>query len=824
MNIPNSTYRIQLHKDFNFHHLQRIIDYLHEMGISTVYASPVTTAIKGSQHGYDVTDPGSISKEIGTEDDLAGLAETLKKNKMTWLQDVVPNHMAYDLSNPWLKDVLEKGPSSRFYNFFDIEPLSPQLLDNKLMVPFLGNTLTECIQKGEIKLDVTGDKFVIRYYQQEYPLNERSVEWLSTILPDASPARLIRFFNEHPSLIKELLDLQHYVLTHFHLAASVINYRRFFTVSSLICLRMEDEEVFNTYHRQILSWYEKGYIQGLRVDHIDGLAAPGQYIRRLRESFGKDCYIIAEKILAADEPLPDDWQLQGATGYEFLASAGQLFTDSEGFRQIESFYRTQIASDIPDYNDLVFDRKLWFLQTNMGGELDNLVHRSGVPAEQKAPFKDALARFMSSFPVYRLYPESEIPQADLDGPLSAVPEDQRALLQTALSNPAFLSRVMQFTGPLAAKGIEDTVFYVYDPLIARNEVGDTPSISGIDTTTFHQRMRVRQQHWPHAMNAGTTHDTKRGEDSRIRLCWLSAVPDEWIAAVTRWRQLNHPLIREHNNRPVPTPNDEYFIYQSLLAACPPDLVITGQFRQRFHDMLTKALREAKSVTKWDNPDESYEKYCHSFLDAVLDPTSPFMEDFVPFAYECIRDSAHYSLSQVLLRLTAPGVPDIYQGAESWDLSFVDPDNRRPVDYALRRQLLSDLKAKEQEGATALFDYIRANQRKGAGKLYSIYKTLQYRNTQPDVFTKGEYIPVDLGEHHLAYIRRHDSQWALVILPLIRMTAEISKPFSITLPGEAPSIWTNVFTGETFQTSSGRLDHMSPLEKYPIALLSGNVSL
>ena len=824
MNTPASTYRIQLHKEFNFHHLQRIVKYLHELGISTVYGSPITQAIKGSQHGYDVTDPASISTEIGTEQDLADLAALLKTYKMSWVQDIVPNHMAYELSNPWIRDVLEKGKSSPFYTFFDIEPDSPHLLDNKLMVPFLGNTLTECLQKGEIRLDFAGDKFVIRYYQQEYPLNSASIEWLSTILPDASPDRVTRYFNEHVSLMKELLDLQHYVLTHAHLAASVINYRRFFTVNSLICLRMEDEEVFSTYHRQIRRLYEKGYIQGLRVDHIDGLAAPGEYIRRLRESFGKDCYIVAEKILAADEPLPEDWQLQGATGYEFLATAGQLFTDSDGFHQIRSFYLEQIVPDMPEYQDLVFERKLHFLNTYMGGELDNLVHRSGVAAEEKGPFREALARFMSSFPVYRLYPEMDGPQPDLSGPLAAVSSANRPLLQTALANPAFLARVMQFTGPLAAKGIEDTVFYVYDPLIARNEVGDTPSIAGIDTATFHQRMLLRRQHWPHAMNAGTTHDTKRGEDSRIRLCWLSSVPDEWIAAVTRWRQLNKRLVKDANGRPAPTPNDEYFIYQSLLAACPPDLVITGQFRQRFHDMLTKALREAKSVTQWDNPNEAYEKNCHAFLDAILDTESPFMEDFLPFAYQCIRDSVRYSLSQLLLRLTAPGIPDIYQGAESWDLSFVDPDNRRPVDYTLRRQLLDDLKTQEQEGFDSLSGYIEANERKGAGKLYTIYKTLQYRNAHPDVFSAGAYLPVDLGQHQLAYIRQHDKQWALVILPLIRIAAGTSTPLSITLPAGAPATWTNVFTGETCQTSGAVLDITNTLDKFPIALLTGNVSL
>jgi len=856
MTLPVSTYRIQLHEEFNFQQLKGIIDYLHELGISSIYASPITRAIKGSRHGYDVTDPQVISTEIGSEEDLARIAALLKKYDMTWVQDVVPNHMAYESNNPWIRDVLEKGKTSPYYTFFDLEPCCPTLLGDKIMVPFLGNTLTECLQKKEITLDLSGEKLILRYFQQEYPVAISSYKWICTVRPGCPPSLLtaidaleqepchhgddpnpaaafptppeppanfdeeslafiraqVAFFNEHASLLKELMDMQHYVLTHAHLAASVINYRRFFTVNSLICLRMEDEQVFNAYHQQIRCWYDKGYIQGLRVDHIDGLAAPGQYIRRLRQTFGNDCYIVAEKILAAEEPLPADWQLQGTTGYEFLAAASALFTDPDGFRQIKSFYQENIVPDMPEYATLVFERKHHFLRTYMGGELDNLVQRAGVPMPDKERFRNALAIFMSSFPVYRLYPDtggsSNLP--DISGPLAATPEADRPLLQAALADGSFLARVMQFTGPLAAKGIEDTVFYVYDPLIARNEVGDAPAVTSLGPAAFHQKMILRQKTWPFSMNAGSTHDTKRGEDSRIRLCWLSSIPDEWIAAVTRWHDLNKPGIQS---------NDEYFIYQSLLGGIPPDLVITAVFRQRFHDMLTKALREAKTITSWDAPDEPYEKKCHAFADAILDTGSPFMEDFIPFAYTCIRESARFAIAQLLLRLTAPGIPDIYQGAECWELSFVDPDNRRPVDYDLRRQMLKELRENEQKGPDAVLDYVNAHTTSGAAKLYTIYKTLGWRNSHRSVFETGDYIPVDMAGAHLACIRRHQQDWALVIIPLIRMTSAPAGRLSITLPDGAPEQWTDVFTGATFQTSGTHLDLDGLLTKYPVAMLT-----
>lgn len=859
MRIPSSTYRIQLHTGFTFRQLEAILDYLHELGISTIYASPITKAIKGSQHGYDVADPLSINPEIGTEEELRQLSGRLDKYGMTWLQDIVPNHMAYADSNPWLYDVLERGKDSEYYSFFDIETdPAGELTGDKLMAPFLGSTLTECLQKGELTLDHTDRGFIIRYFGNSYPVAISLYPWIATITEAPDPRQQVTFFNQQPALIAELVAHQHYILTHSHLAASRINYRRFFTINGLICLRMEDDAVFDAWHEQIHSWYRKGYIQGLRLDHIDGLAEPRRYIDRLRQRFGEDCYIIAEKILEEGERLPNNWQLQGMTGYEFLSPVSQVLTDPDGSRELLAFYQEYItATPTPTYDPIVFDRKHHYLLNNMGGELDNLLRLLyslpllGAAGMDKHRMRTALAILLASFPVYRIYPEA-----------APFPPESRAILATAfarsrekgpgsaqeldfleklftgdpatgsthpagtISGPQYVqrlrlqTRLMQFTGPLAAKGIEDTAFYVYHPYIAHNEVGDTPAIAGITPETFHQKMKDRLAALPYSLNATTTHDTKRGEDNRIRLNILSALPDEWTGAVKKWREMNRPFVAGDDQRPGPTPNDEYLIYQALLGGFPEDLIVTDDFRQRFHGYLTKALREGNTNTSYNHPDEAYEQGCHSFVTAILQPDSPFLENFIPFAWQVIRESFTYSLSQLLIKLTAPGIPDIYQGSELWELSFVDPDNRRPVDYALRTSLLKEIQEEEiKKGAGGALAFVHANRKKGAGKLFTVYHVLAYRNAHPELFSPGDYIPVPAKGPVLSYIRRHEKKWALVIVPLVRQGASRFAEVALSLPPGAPSSWINIFTGDIHQ----RGDLSTVLNKFPVAFLTGQTA-
>ncbi|WP_431216709.1 alpha-amylase family glycosyl hydrolase [Puia sp. P3] len=350
MAVPSSTYRVQLTHLFTLRQLGDIVDYLHRLGIGTIYASPITTAFKGSTHGYDVTDPLILNPEIGMEEQLQQLAARLKEYGMTWLQDIVPNHMAYDSSNPWIKEVLERGFDAEHYSFFDIFPHPVDPMGDRLMAPFLGGTIAECISRGELRLDLADGRYVIRYFDRQYPVALRLHEWV---------AGRVDLINSDPLLMETLLRRQHYLLTPASLAAKRINYRRFFTINGLICLRMEDEKVFDAWHGRILHWYRQGWIQGLRIDHIDGLADPKGYCQRLRDQFGKDCYTIAEKILSGDEQLREEWRLDGTTGYDFLSFAGQLLTDAEGSRQLLEFYRRNIV-DLPDYPDIVFEKNTPF--------------------------------------------------------------------------------------------------------------------------------------------------------------------------------------------------------------------------------------------------------------------------------------------------------------------------------------------------------------------------------------------------------------------------------------------------------------------------------
>ncbi len=875
MLAPNSTYRIQLNDQFTFRNLRAILPYLHDLGISTIYASPITTAAKGSSHGYDVTDPLTLNPEIGTEQELQELAALLKEYKMNWLQDIVPNHMAYDTRNPWLYDVLERGRDSRYHSFFDILTDHPvELLGDKLMAPFLGSTLTESLQKGELTLQFTPTGFVIRYFDAAYPVAIHLYRWICTVsdgYPESLPATLdtleqsltadpetwktqktrvlkeltadpgwtsfvttrIDFFNKRINLLQSLLQSQHYILTHAHLASTHINYRRFFTVNSLICLRMEAPEVFAAWHTTIHRWYRQGWINGLRIDHIDGLAAPKKYLQDLRQSFGDDAYIVAEKILTKEEKLPAQWPIQGTTGYDFLAAASQLLTDADGSRELHAFYAEHIIQ-LPPYDTIVYEQKLDFLHRYMGGELDNLLDLlTSLPllhaaTQDKDRLKKALATWMAAFPTYRGYPDANGGSPDdaqlFRTALTRARDQEPDLVPElnfldSLTPTIFFNRLMQFTGPLAAKGIEDTTFYIYNPYIAHCEVGDTPGVAGVNAEDFHRQMQYRQQHQRHSLNATTTHDTKRGEDSRIRLSTLSANPQEWIAAVTRWRQLNSTHVIEVNGRPAPSPNDQYLIYQALLGGIPEDGIITDEFRTRFSGYLTKALREAKAETNYDDPDTAYEEQCQAFATALLQHDSPFLEDFIPFAYAIIRRSAPYSLAQLLLKLTAPGIPDIYQGAELWETSFVDPDNRRPVDFTLRAHLLRDLKKAEEAGRDALAQFLHNHQPPGAQKLFTLYRTLDCRNKFPLLFAEGEYIPLPTTGPLLAYLRRQGREYALIAIPLIRYDTPFPSPISVDLPPGIPTRWTSVFTGETVDHPSRTVQWPEGLTGWPVMLLT-----
>jgi (1->4)-alpha-D-glucan 1-alpha-D-glucosylmutase len=883
MIIPSSTYRIQFNRNFNFSHLAGISDYLHELGITAIYASPILQAANESEHGYDGIDPTTINKELGTEEDLAVLTSDLKQKGITWIQDIVPNHLAFDTNNVWLRDVLERGVNSSFAEWFDIDWDHP-FYHNKLMVPFLDASLKDCIAEGKLQVQFNQQGFFIACYNTLYPVNldgypmllsgvfdtefnhvnsavsallnniatsfdhwQNLKQELLTQLSDDRAITAIRqkidAVNKDQAFLTTLLSLQHYVLCHFADSHTQINYRRFFNVNGLICLRMEDERVFHDYHRYTHSLYEKGYIHGLRIDHIDGLKNPAEYIDRVRKLFGEDCYVIVEKILDVKEELPEAFAIQGTSGYEFLSYINQVITDSKGAQKLLALYNSLVPA-FKDYDSIVFNNKLSNLESYLNGEWDNLLRMLLTlnlidDEEIRMPLlKKALGAFMAAFPVYRAYPEN-LPLTDNDRRLviegfqkanERHPELQYELgVLRSIFEPhedpirnnnrlLFIQRLMQFTGPLAAKGVEDTTFYLYNPLISHNEVGDQPCVLGIPVIQFHEKMIQRQSRNPLSFNCTSTHDTKRGEDGRIRINIISELAEEWAALVNQWQKINDPYRAQLGQIHAPIINDEYFLYQAILGGFPEDLQLTNEFIERTKKYFVKALRESKLMSNYVDPDLAYEEACTSFIDHLLNPQHSFLPSFLPFLKKIIPYANTYTMVQVIIKTTAPGIPDIYRGCELWDISYVDPDNRRPVDYELRKKLLQEMKEKENESPAAVLQWAESRFETGAQKMFVTRKMLQLRKNNPQLFIKGEYIPLYAqGAERIVivYLRHFENAWIVVILPL-GIVANTGKPLAITLPGNAPGKWRNIFTGENI---TGReIDIHKLFERFAMAVL------
>lgn len=877
MNIPASTYRVQLHKDFNFKHLRGILDYIEALGITTIYAAPILKATPGSMHGYDTTDSNVINPEIGTLEEFRALIADVKARGLTWIQDIVPNHMAFHVDNFRLMDVLERGQNSQYAAYFDIIwDHHARKLHGKLQVPFLGKPLAECIASGELKIGFSDHGFTVDYFQTSYPLSTSAwhyivpsvdlpselsydkwmtwkKQWLQNVsLDDKLVTEImgkIDSINSNKEVLAKIIDEQAYTLCFWKESEKEIGYRRFFTVNELICLRMEDERVFNEYHQFIHQLYTEGLIQGVRVDHIDGLRDPATYLKRLRNLFGEDCYIIAEKILESKEQLPHSWPLQGTSGYEFLSFASQLMTNRSGAKSLVSFYKDLVPS-LPPYKELVKKNKRMILEKYMAGEWDNLTKlfsSLGLSLTcSDAKMHEALASFMIALPVYRTYPESIPLQGEelaivneaFAKAMTNTPELRNELggLQSLFTNVEaagdtqavlnFLQRLMQFTGPLTAKGVEDTTFYVYNALISHDEVGDAPSSLGISITEFHKKMQARQASTPYSLNATATHDTKRGEDSRLRLNALCDFPQEWIGLVTSWMKENRAFHKRTSTGILaPAVNDEYFIYQSVLGGFPADLQVDDAFLERLQTYFVKVLREAKVHSDWAAPDEEYEQACIAFIRQILRPGSFFTQTLVPFLIQLVTLSNRYSLAQSLIKITAPGIPDTYQGAGMWDLSFVDPDNRRPVDYEKRKSLLQTISEKEDESKSVLFSYLEDHRLEGVEKLFVTAKALAFRKENKMLFADGNYIPVQCAGNEtvtVSYARNNNGKWALVVVPLRpksgKPTDDATPETELVLPEGAPTLWKNVFTDEVVEAGS-RLSVTECCKSFPIALLT-----
>lgn len=898
---PVCTYRLQFHKDFTFDHLKKIIPYLHSLGVSTIYAAPILKATPSSAHGYDGVDPHMINPEIGTEEKLAELNKELKSRGMSWLQDIVPNHMAFHPDNTWLMDVLEKGGRSFYYTFFDIDWNSP-VYKGKVMAPFLGASLEEVIKKRELKIDFKNNRFVFSYYDHHFPLSPLSyttllanydgthgeslqkligqihqvqkvedntaysLEWKEILMQLTSLLKLdnmadwlkgmLAGVNSNPKQLKSISDQQVYRLCYWQETDQQINYRRFFTINGLICLNIQDPVVCTHYHQYIASLVKKGIINGLRIDHIDGLYDPAAYLEHLRDLTEQDLYVVAEKILEPGENFPSGWAAQGSTGYDFLSLVNNLLTNKAGEEPFSEFYR-KISKDDTSIHQQIHDKKAYILYKHMGGELENLatlfaasglVPKKDVKALKSGVLKKSIAEVLIQCPVYRFYgnlfPLGEEEKESLQDIFHRICEHKpelsdgiQMLEKALLIHPEqhdenynirasrFYQRLMQFTGPLMAKGVEDTLMYTYNRYLGNNEVGDSPETFGITVRQFHKAMKKRREEWPLSINATSTHDTKRGEDANARLNVLTDLPEEWIEAVKEWQKINKGL-KENN---LPDENDEYLIYQGLVATFP--FHEDPAYTERFQDYIVKALREGKRHSNWTEPNEAYEEAAGKFVSNLLDRQNPFWKSFQDFHSRVADLGIVNSLTKVILKLTCPGVPDIYQGCERWDLSMVDPDNRRPVDFEDRIEWLDKLssgnKIRQEEIHALLWDT-----RSDANiKLWLIHRLLKERNLHKDLFLEGMYIPLKVKgkykEHICAFARKHKETWFIAAVPLHpgalwkKTGKEITEmdwsSTRIILPAQSPDDWEQLLDRSKGKTK-GELYIQDLFSKLPFALV------
>jgi (1->4)-alpha-D-glucan 1-alpha-D-glucosylmutase len=678
-----------------------------------------------------------------------------------------------------------------------------------------------------------------------------------------------------------LLNQQSYRLAHWRVASEEINYRRFFDVNQLAALRMEDPAVFDQVHRFVFELVGRGAATGLRIDHVDGLFAPGDYLRRLQTraaevlnldpAIDRPLFLVVEKILGAGEQLPD-WEVHGTTGYEFGALINGLFVDARNERALDTIYARFLRQRREElsFDDLAYRSKKLVMHATMSGDINSLGHQLNRFSERNRHFRDftlynlisTIKEVIACFPVYRTYISETDPVSEHDRryiaqavraarrrapgttPLVFDFVEQLLLKRTRVYTPEeceqrakFIGKFQQITSPVSAKGIEDTALYVYNRLLSLNEVGSDPTRFGVSPEAAHRWLAERQRRWPNALSATSTHDTKRGEDVRARLNVLSEIPVEWKEAVTKWRALNRRFKSESNGATAPDPNEEYFIYQTLVGAWPFDESDESRFAERLKQYLSKALREAKVHTSWLSPDEAYEAKVLRFVDTILDRRRPFLAAFRPFQQRVAEIGIYNSLSQLVLKATAPGVPDFYQGTELWDLAFVDPDNRNPVDYERRRALVAELTAANgAEGAVAR--QLVANRCCGRIKVFTTVRALQARRAAGSLFESGAYVPLATrgaqSESLFAFARTNADRLAVTCVPrlIARLAGDAGRPplgatvwgdTTVQLPAEAAGLrLCDVFTNRRFVpcagSNSATLAAAELFADFPVALL------
>jgi (1->4)-alpha-D-glucan 1-alpha-D-glucosylmutase len=928
MRIPDAVYRIQFEPSFGFEDGLGLLDYLKNLGISDIYSSPVFKSRPGSPHGYDVVDPTAINEELGGENKLIELIHLARDKGLGWIQDIVPNHMAVDRQNTWLMDVLENGPESRYYRYFDIYwDHYYEGIKDRLLIPFLGAFYGETLEKGEIALDYTEEGFIVAYYDKKFPLRLESyrrildkdigslekslgrddpdfIEFLGAIqtlynLPSNNldyrhrqiqfgKHKLREMYNRNDKIrgyvdtclkkingdsknprsfdsLDDILGEQFFRLSFWKVASEEINYRRFFTINDLISIRNESKEVFNHTHSLITRFVNEGLFTGLRIDHVDGLYDPYGYLSALRES-APDTYLVVEKILDAGELLPGEWPVQGNSGYDALNMINNLFCKRSNKTPFQQIYN-RFTRGQSNFKELVAEKKRLIANHYLAGDIDNLAHTlKRISANNRhgndiALFglRRALVKIMSWFPVYRTYIRgNEISDSDrkyiteaVEKAISYSPDlsyelrfiEKFLLIQfddlcddkDRRKMADFSNRFQQITGPLMAKGFEDTVLYSYNRLLSLNEVGGNPERFGVEREQFHNFCITQMRQFPHSMVTLTTHDTKRSEDVRARINVLSEIPVIWNEKVKSWMKLNRGLKSRTRGREIPDKNDEYALYQTLIGSYPFTREELPGYIKRIKRYIIKAVREAKAHTAWIKPDEEYENGFVDFIDKILKPEedTPFLKEFLPFQGESAFYGIFNSLSQTLIKLTIPGVPDFYQGSELWDLRLVDPDNRGPVDFKKRSEYLSSLKLTGSDAKPNLLEDLLNNAHDGRIKMYAIFNTLHFRRSAGQLFTDGNYIPLkvtgDKSDNVIAFCRNYNDMWALTIVPrfLTSLVSPDKQPLGKSVWGDTqieivenmPLKWRNIFTNAT--VDSNNVIYVGDiLANFPVALLTG----
>lgn len=947
--MPTATYRLQFHLNFRFADAEQLIPYLHELGISHLYASPRGKARKGSLHGYDVADPLRINSELGTEEDFSRLVERLHKYGMELLLDIVPNHMAASSENPWWMDVLENGRESAYASFFDIDwdapgAKSPELERNQVVLPILTDLYDRVLASQNISLRFDERGFYVQAESNRIPVNPATYAMIlypafeSLRAAPEKDAATIKTFDEILGMAKELSsvpatglgvekprtttraqlkdhlwkvalesqefrrvidatlhkingmqgdlesfhDLDHllraqsYRLAHWRTAAEEINYRRFFGLNELVGVRVEDPQVFAATHALVFRLVAENKVSGLRVDHIDGLHDPLDYLERLQaarkkgpddESDAPNLYTVVEKITSGTETLPKEWPTAGTTGYDFLNAVNTLFIDPAGWRQMESIYR-EFTGVRSSFADTWYVRKKQVMEELFGSDIQVLASRLAKlavldPRGRDLPLRDlvqGLKEITARLPIYRTYLRDLAPSEHDKKYLTDAMEHARLPASNGVAEAVlrffrrvflldpplevvdyreawldFLMRWQQFSGAVMAKGMEDTAFFVHHGLLSLNEVGCNPLRKEIrfGVEPFHDFNRRAMKDHPFTLNTTSTHDTKWSEDARARMNVLSEIPQEWKLRLIRWGKMNESKKTDLDGRIAPSRNDEVLLYQALLGIWPLEQPNLTEIRERMETFLIKAIREAKTHSSWQSPNEAYESAVRSFISAILVESdgNAFFRDFVAFADRISIYGACNAYSQVLLKIMSPGIPDFYQGNALWQFRLTDPDNRAPVDFDHRVKVIEELATQRGDSTHCIACDLLKNWRDGKLKLYLAMQALNFRRSHKDLFLKGDYIALKVtgGKKGsvCAFARRLAESWAVTVAP--RLVASLDqagfplgdgvwRDTTVQLPADAPKEWWNLLTGDKVRTSGNEVPLRNALAKLPFGLL------